>query len=565
MISIRRPRILSKLITAGILLLALTELAAQDVVPLRHRWEVEPGFGDVWNISREPRAKFLDLNDLKSDQAILRFEAAQNICQNYDRPGFRQPQKALELLIGQLENPNNSTLVKRSMISAACLLDDGSNSLAIWKAAKDDPGVRPSVESYLIRNSSTAAREDWRNRLQQADAIPEEIERALDGLAKVGETQDIELCLNVLRSNQSTPITRLAAARALGSLRTSGFETLAQETLRTELPEKHFLAAHLVAEHKQPESLKVLEQVLGQGVAPAKRIAANAIAKNFPQQGLEYAKEWIKQPDDEIRLAALRLLRNAPSTESTRLQAILLGDPDATVRQTARKHLLEAANNGLRLVVDECVSQELAGSTWQGIEQAIVLAVELDDRSRCARLIELLDHQRPEVNMYAGWGLMELANELAIIEALVPHTKELTAKLEAANVLPKQDIIRLSFLFEAFGRNRYEPVVEMLRKYIPKDGFKMGNLSRASAIWALGKILKDQDDPNLRAQLKDRIIDLRTMMPENYLVGFACLLTLGEFGYLDSLPVVEGYTTEAADALNSAGRWAKEQIQKASK
>ncbi|MFM8570094.1 MAG: hypothetical protein ACKOAU_00715, partial [Pirellula sp.] len=138
MISIRRPRILSKLITAGILLLALTELAAQDVVPLRHRWEVEPGFGDVWNISREPRAKFLDLNDLKSDQAILRFEAAQNICQNYDRPGFRQPQKALELLIGQLENPNNSTLVKRSMISAACLLDDGSNSLAIWKAAKDD-------------------------------------------------------------------------------------------------------------------------------------------------------------------------------------------------------------------------------------------------------------------------------------------------------------------------------------------------------------------------------------------------------------------------------------------
>lgn len=144
----------------------------------------------------------------------------------------------------------------------------------------------------------------------------------------------------------------------------------------------------------------------------------------------------------------------------------------------------------------------------------------------------------------------------------MPHAQKLTAELESGKLLNKQDIIRLSFLFEVFGRNKYEPVLEMLKIYVPKDNFKMGNLSRASAIWAMGKIMKQQDDPKLRAQLSERIADLGSRMPENYLVGYACLLTLGEFGFKDSLSIVERYTANSEDGLNAAGRWAKEQIQK---
>ena len=81
--------------------------SGQQIIPLQHRWEVEPGFGDVWNINREPRAKYLDINDIKSDLANVRFEAAQNICQNFARPSFRKDPKVLELLIGQFGNPAN--------------------------------------------------------------------------------------------------------------------------------------------------------------------------------------------------------------------------------------------------------------------------------------------------------------------------------------------------------------------------------------------------------------------------------------------------------------------------
>jgi HEAT repeat protein len=539
--------------------------SAQQVVPLQHRWEVEPGFGDVWVINREPRAKYLDINDINSDIANVRYEAAQNICQNYDRPSFTKDPKVLELLIGQFGNPENSVLVKRSIVSAACLLDNGTNAQAIWEASIKDPGLAALVENYLIRCKSPVATEHWRKVLSDPKSTPNQIQRALDGLAHVGQPQDNALCIKVLESEQSTSMTRVAAARTLGILQSSGLVAMAKDFLNTKDQHKEMLAGFLLANHTQEDALVVLETVLAQGSSPAQRIAAHAIGRNFPKQGLSRIETWVKHPDDEIRLAALELLKNDPSESNTRLQSSMLADPDLVVRRTAKVQLLELCDKGYRPLVDECISENLSGQAWQGIEQAIILAVELQDRSRCARFLELIEHQQAEVNMHAAWGLMELAEDPAIVSGIVPHVQKLTAGLEAGEKYKKQDIIRLSFLLEVFGRNRYEPFADMLKKYIPKGDFRMGNLSRASAIWAIGKILKDQDDPALRASLSERIKDLSSLMPENYLVGYACLLTLGQFGFLDSMPTVDRYTLDSKDALNAAGRWAKEQIQKAAR
>ncbi len=545
--------------------LAVDFARAQRVVPLEHRWEVDPGFGDVWNTVREPRAKFLNIDDLKSDQAIVRFEAAQNICLNFDRPGFRNPPKAMALLLEQLGNQENTILAKRSMISAACLLDDGANAQAIWNAAQSDPLACAIVETYLTKWKSPVALEIWRQRLKDPKSPSAQIENALNGLAVVGQEQDRSLCLEWLESNRSSPITRFAAAKTLGVLQPNGLTEMANQILNSKDTDKYLLAASLVATHTDLDSLKTLETILQRGTEVSQRLAASSISKHFPQQGLAMVVGWTKHPDDAIRLAALELLKNTPSQENTKLQGALLADPDLKVRKTARTQLLELAGKDFRTVVDDCVSQNLASQAWQGIEQAIVLAVELQDRSRCPKFIELLEHTRPEVNMNAGWALMELANEPAILAGFVPHAERLTDYLAAEQKADKQDLIRLSFLFEAFGRNRYEPVLPMLRKYIPKDNFKMGNLSRASAIWAIGKTMKQQDDPALRVQLHERVQDLATLTPENYLVGYACLLTLGEFGFLDSKPIIERYAQDSQDALNCAGRWAKEQIEKSAK
>ncbi|MFM7515745.1 MAG: HEAT repeat domain-containing protein, partial [Pirellula sp.] len=463
------------------------------------------------------------------------------------------------------DNPKNSVLVKRSIVSAACLLDNGANAQSIWQASMQDPGLAPLVENHLIRWKSPVAAEHWRKVLSDPKSTPGQVQRALDGLANVGQSQDIPLCNDVLKSEQSTPMTRNAAARTLGMLQSSGLVGLAKDLLNTKDQDKEMLAGFLLANHTQEDALVVLETVLAQGSSPAQRIAAHAIGRNFPKQGLSRIETWVKHPDDEIRLAALELLKNDPSESNTRLQSSMLSDPDLVVRKTAKAQLLELCGKGFRPLVDECITENLSGKAWQGIEQAIVLAVELQDRSRCARFLELIEHQRAEVNMHAAWGLMELAVDPAIVSGIVPHAQKLTQGLDAGDHYEKQDIIRLSFLLEVFGRNRYEPVADMLKKYIPKRDFRMGNLSRASAIWALGKILKEQDDPALRASLSERIKDLSSLMPENYLVGYACILTLGEFGFLDSMPTIDRYTLDSKDGLNSAGRWAKEQIQKAAR
>jgi hypothetical protein len=545
--------------------LAVDSAWAQRVVPLEHRWEVDPGFGDVWNTIREPRAKFLNVNDLKSDQAIVRFEAAQNICLNFDRPGFRNSPKTLTLVLDQVGNDANSILARRSMISAACLLDDGANAQTIWNAAKSDPLASSMVEPYLWKWKSPVALDFWRQRLKDPKSSSAQIENALNGLAQVGKEQDRSLCLEWIESNRSSPITRFAAARTLGLLQPNGLSELANQILNSQDPDKHLLAVSLVATHTDASALKLLETVLQQGPPVSQRLAASSIAQHFPQQGLAMVVDWTKHPDDAIRLAALELLKSTPSEQNTRLQATLLADPDLKVRKIARTQILELAGKNLRPTVDDCVSQNLLSEAWQGVEQAIVLAVELQDRSRCPKFIELLEHTRPEVNMVAGWALMELANEPQILAAIVPHAERLTSDLAAEEKVAKQDIIRLSFLFEAFGRNRYEPVLPMLRKYIPKDNFKMGNLSRTSAIWAIGKTMKQQDDPALRAQLHERVLDLGTLTPENYLVGYGCILTLGEFGFLDSKPIVERHAIDSQDALSCAGRWAKDQIEKSAK
>ena len=466
---------------------ALTSfLCAQSVVPLQHRWEADPGFGDVWNLIRDQRAKFLNVEDLRSEHASIRFEAAQNICQNHDRPGFRKPDRALQLLMEQLSNNSNSILVKRTMISAACLLDDGTNAQGIWQAAASDPGVAPLVESYLIRWKSTVSLDHWRKILADSQSSQADIERALDGLAQVGQEQDRKLCMQVLRSDQATPITRLAAARTLGILQPNGLTSLADEILRSEVSDKHMLVASLLAKHQaDPSALELMQALMQQGTATSKRLAANSIAESYPDKALSVVGDWVKHPDDEIRLAALKLLLSQPSDSNTRLQASLLADSDSVVRNKARVQLLDLAKNGFRDQVREHLGENINGQAWQGIEQAIILAVELQDRERCQRFLELLDHPRPEVNMLAGWALMELANDPGIVQSVVPHAEKLTSQLEQGKVLAKQDIIRLSFLFEVFGRNRYEPVLSMLRKYIPKDNFKMGNLSRSSAIWAI--------------------------------------------------------------------------------
>src|SRR5262249_36880491 len=116
---------------------------------------------------------------------------------------------------------------------------------------------------------------------------------------------------------------------------------------------------------------------------------------------------------------------------------------------------------------------------------------------------------RPEVGIASAWGLKKfaLAETLPAILDKARRQTELRQKLEA---VPEYIDRQTAHLFEAIGRMRYAPADSLLRQYMPKEipkVYKMGELSRCSAIWSLGLLHAGAADESLAEQLMDRIND----------------------------------------------------------
>lgn len=539
---------------------------AQPPQPLQHAWELSPNFGDVWSMTKPARSYFVNVENLDSSDTELRLITAQLICLNHDKDGFKGGDRAIELLMARLKSNSEPLLVRRVMVSAVCLLDDGTHAASLWEIARDDMDMRATVARALAKWKKPIALEYWRDRVRSPATNSFDLAFALEGLASVGTAEDRQSLVSCMRSNTVSESNRVLASLALGATNASGMNVLAEELLASELVDRYTLAANLLRHHSDEESLSKLLVIMNSGPNTARRIVAEAIAAHFPQKAIELAPGWTTDSDNNLRRLALVVLKGINSTEATKLQATLLGDTNVEVRNLAREQLLGIAQGDMRSVVDACVSEQLESSNWRGIEQSVILSTQLRDRSRCDTFVRLLDHPQAEVYMHAGWGLMELADTPEILERIQKYCEPITDQLEQGTKIgEKAETIRLSFLLETLGKTHVSSAVPMLKRYIPKQDFRMGNLSRASAIWALGKIEKDTDDPALRGQLRERIQDLASMTPENYLVGYACMLALGEFGYKDSRETLVKTGAMRPNPLGYAVEWAVEKIDQAGK
>ncbi len=537
----------------------------QRTSPLQHYWEVSPDFGDIWTKRLPPRLILFDVKKLDSAEVQERVYVAQMICREYQNPNFKQKELALELLLARLKKNEEPMQVRRAMISAAALLDDGKNAATLWESSDSDHLSRAIVERAITKWQSPIALESWRKRLTDPLARPADIALAVEGLTALGNQQDNELLLNLLKGNATTKTNRHLASVALGQLNQDGLNALAQEVLDSDVDQRHLLVANLLAKHSGDKTLEQLRSVFNNGSNVAQYAAAKALVANFPKEAREYAPQMVAHADSPMRVLVLNLLDKLSDEPSLRLQSQLLSDRNRDIRRLAGSQLIRKANEGQRALVDQFITEHINAEPWTGIEQALVMAVSLQDRQRCAKLVELLEHPRPEVNMHAGWALMELAQDPAILASIEPHVEKATDFLVANGVRPpmyKTDTIRLSFLFEAFGRNKYEPMHKLLMKYVPKNDFKLGFASRASAIWALGQLNTGTDNQSLRKALFERIADLSPYMPEDELVRFCCIIALGEMGFSDSLPTLNKFNEGKPFPIGYACDWAIEQIEK---
>ncbi len=536
--------------------------AARD---LQNRWEYDPDLGTVWVSDEVLEQSAIDVESLQSDDLQERVESMQMAIRTVAGADAATREKAFSTVLSTLQRDLQQNarryVLLTSVSAAAALANDIGQIESVWKLVADQPVLQKIVEPYLLQWESPIAVDVWRQRLNEGTAEFSSQLTALDGLRLLGSESDRQVLAGLVGRAETPGPMRLQASKALGALASSGLEELAKQMLDADNELSYQIAANLLRNHSSPKAIELSKIILDQGDAFAKALAFQAVATADLAQALDLAEELIDHPDDKLRLAAVNVLSRAEDEASLNVQVGALDDVNLRVRQAVRNNLREKSSKAeLSNLVQQAVSQFLAGEAWQGIEQAILLAVELELDERATTIVSLVDHPKPEVNIRAAWALQHLHLDSASLDEIVARCQVTTQKLVGMKFVSFEEEIKTAFLFEAIGIHEYQEASDMLRKYIPKNQQIMKPVTRTSAIFALGCIWADQENPSLADALAGRMMDSNPLEPELMSVRYTAAIALGKMGATSQLETVKRIREEPPNPLGVAKGWVVEQL-----
>lgn len=508
--------------------LAISFAHAQEQPRLKHRWELEPDLGVIWVTIPALPQQTLDPSRLSSPQTQLRVDEAQKAIRYADGKTLSGRAEGLQQILKQLKSTEPNRAVQLSLFSAAIKLADASHAAELWEISLADDASRKLLEPVLVEWRSPIALAVWRERLLDAQAPQFDRYTAIEGIGAAGNAQDRPALEALLRDDATSIPHQVAAARALGVVSPNNLEDLAEQITASGTQQHPLLVAELLAHHSSSAARDRLAEILNSDNDPARNVAYSAICRNFPELAHRLAPELIRQADNNLRGLAIAVFHRFDDLDSLRQQALALEDANQVLRNTVRENLEEKAQNAeLRPAVDEIITTYLNGESSQGVVQAILLLASLKEKERCPKLVDLLQHADVDVNLTAAWALQELADAPEILDQIHQHTQQLTGRLSRQEAVSWPELMEQAYLFEALGRNRYRPALDMLKIYIPKNGHIMGDFSRAAAIWAIGKIEEGSQDADLAGRLAARMLDQNPDDPEDALVQFMSAAVLG--------------------------------------
>ncbi len=440
-----------------------------DPARLIHRWEREPDLGTSWQFIPVISTPTVHPERLSSPLMSARLNEAQVAIRNSENPRLQGAEQSLPVLLEQLQSLPENRSLRLTMASAAIALAKPADAEQLWERLRNNADTRPLIERALVDWKLPLAIESWRQRLASNAYAGTDLLVAIEGIGALGDKQDQQPLEALLRDDRCLFATKLAIARALARVAPSGLENLATEVLKTNIKHRELLAVELLSLHTSDSAQAILRQMLNTEHLPAQKIAYDTIAKNFPTLASEQAGEMLSRPDNNLRLKAVEVLNRHDDLDSLRLQALGLDDRNQVVRNTVRENMARKAElPQLRPLVDEVIAYHLNGKSPRATEQAIKLAVTLRETERCPHLFSLLEHPQLEITVYAAWALQELVDAPQIVEDIFKFTQPTTKRLSARESVSELEILRQSFLFEALGRNFYQPAAEELKLYVPK-------------------------------------------------------------------------------------------------
>jgi PBS lyase HEAT-like repeat len=526
-------------------------------------------------LTYSPRLKTLWLEALARPEADLKRLAADSIARG-QRRGMAGMSETIPALKRELEAPDPHPVVRLAVARALLELDARETADVLRHHAQHDLEVALVAEPALARWNDQPARAMWLARLDDPRARRRELLLAIECLGTLREPRAAERLIELAASVSQPVDVRLTAARAVAAVRDHGLEATARRLSAERGPQRligRLVAASLLGGHSSASTRALLGELAVDAEPAVARIALARLLALDPALVVPLAPQALGRKDAHVRRLGAEALVSRPSTEHVALLAPLLDDVHPEVRRYVRRSFIELARQpALREPVIEAAVQALAGNHWRANEQAIFIVVALEHRAAIERLVELLEFRRPEVVVRpaqavesarpevlvtAGWALRRLDARDAL-DAILGSANRSSERFLSGAAADNPEVHealgrQLAQLFELFGTARYGAADPLLRRFIPKSDERAVK-TRATAIWALGRIHAGQTDAELTGLLLGRLSDLDPFYPEFDEVRAAAAVALGRMGAHEALPALRGFV--GPDQVGSACRWA---------
>lgn len=477
----------------------------------------------IRSLQRVQVEKLADVSHIESD---LRKYLAEN-----DNPLVRQVCASTLAAIG---NPNSAAAIAELCIpryESLCL----------------------DLEPDFVRWGGDTLKVTWHDRINRHRAFSSPlVQLACSGLADLMDSTAVP-ALIVLLDDATVPFpSRQAAALALGRIDTTQAADIARKFLDQAAVDR-LLACALLEHADSDTAFQLLSKLCDDESNAVASRSWQILSELNPSMLVDRLDRGVVHPDANVRLAAIEVLRRLPTVSGCEMLQAVTADTHIGVRNVARNTLRAhaVANEGLKTGILKNAGASVLdeNSTWQQLEQSLVLLAELRHRQWQDQCIRLLEHSRPEVYVTAAW-LLHMMPSTESADAINAIT---TARYAA--IANASDALQLTFLFQHAGFVKATALDSLCRKQFAKGG---NPEMRGAGLWALGRIYAGQPDPDLVGKLLERIFDDNMTDPEDFLVRRLSILALVWMEARSMTPELQRAreTYGESTLLGEAVRWA---------
>jgi HEAT repeat protein len=505
----------------------------------------------------------------------MRSRAALALAQAHEG-GMPGAAAAVPALLQVLDRTDEHPTVVAAAVRALVVMDARSAAPALFRLAQSgDPELCPVIEPTLARWDHKPARDLWRERIA-ATPVQRSGLLAIRCLGTVRDERAVPRLRELALVEETAAPVRLAAAGALGEIRTSGSVPDASKLVSAPGRTARMVAGSLLRRHEGAEAVKIL-QALARDPDPAVALEpVTRLGELDTKLVLAVLSAVLANEGAEVRGHGVAAIVRNPSDEHVRLLMRALSDPHPDVRVQARKGLREHAADRRALVIDQAV-RILKDRDWKGQEQTAILLAQLDHKPAAPRLVELLTTNRSEVAVAVGFGLRQLAVP-ETLPKVFDHVKARHAALLRSGptaglrgVTPDALDRQLAQLVQFIGQARYEKadpelrtlVPRILRPGMPPTFTPVRPETRAAALWALGLIHEGKPVAELTTLAEGRLIGDGQYGHDDVRVRRLAAVALARMQAKQALPTLRSFAEGTKPSLEVAAhacRWAIGQL-----